>query len=249
MNEIKFTDAEMQALDAEVKSNLGKVDEAALHILVQCQSALYWGGNWSLIAETDNNYKTIAGVYPAIKEKYASTVKIAKIKGGIIMQADERLLLTILNTLAPTFAKAHEAEFMERVTKTRSSEGERFAKFWQKTQKGNTDMFKAKDSKGNNRLSGTLGAYCTNVNPTITINGIAYPAFKLSPFQIFDIMGHNTADPSKLCICMHSGEKSQWVPVASVNPAQLLSALSFPYDTAGHAISRPSALVMRFALR
>ena len=245
--EMKFADAELRALDAEVQSNLSKVDEASLHLLIQCQSALYWGGNWSLIAKTDSNYNTIAGIYPSLRERHGALA--ARVKGGILLQCDENELVKIMCTLAPTFANAHSREFLERVNNTRKTEVGRFESYWKKTLEGKTEMFKSKDSKGNNRLSGILGVYCTNVNPTITINGINYPAFKLSPFQVMDII-HKVGGVSMdtLHICLHDNNgKSQWVPVSQAMK-HLAMSLSFPIDTANNPISRPNALLMRFAV-
>lgn len=243
-----------QALMLEVQSNLGKVDETALVLFTQCASSFFWGGNWSLISTNDEDYKDLAKRVPEIKEKYAKQVHIAKVKGGILLETNTDWLLQVMGTLAPKYASANSAGFLQRVKEVRETESERFAKYWKKTVEGKTDMFKQKDDKGNSRLAGALGVYCTNVNSLMTVNGVSYPAFKLSPSRICEVISSD-ASASRVSVAAHdssgSSNQSAWVSLQQLanNPQLLYKTLAFPTDMRGAVINRPNALIMRFAVR
>lgn len=230
---------------AEVQANFNKVPQSAQTVLVQCQSALYWGGNWSLIAETDSDYASIAALMPELKKNYAKEVHASKVVGGVVLSADVHWLMSIMGTLAPKSAAAKEQEYMSRVNETQSTEGEKFRKYWEKTLAGKTTMFNKKDDKGNARLDGTIGVYCTNVNSTFTVNGIDYPAFKLSPATVCQTMA-KMENANRIYVA--SG--NSWIPLMQlVNSRAYGSVLSFPKDSRGNYINRPNAIIMRFAVK
>ena len=237
-------------LQAEVMANANKVPQSAQTVLVQCQSALYWGGNWSLIAETDQDYAEIAQLMPELRKRFPKEVHVSKVVGGIVLSADVNWLLSIISTLAPNAAAAKGQEYMTRVKETQTKEGEKFKKYWEKTLEGKTPMFNKKDDKGNTRLDGTIGVYCTNVNSQFTVNGIDYPAFKLSPVALCQTMA-SMPNAQRLHVAVQdkAGNVS-WMPLERLmSTGAYGSALSFPKDARGNLINRPKALVMRFAVK
>lgn len=234
---------------AEVQANMSKVPQSAQTVMVQCQSALYWGGNWSLIANTDPDYAAIAALMPELQKNYAKEVHASKVNGGVILSADVRWLMSIIGTLAPKTAAAKEQEYMARVTETQTTEGDKFRKYWEKTLAGKTNMFNKTDDKGNKRLDGTIGVYCTNVNATFTVNGIDYPAFKLSPAAICQTMA-KMKDANRIYVAVDGSDGAKWVPLMQlVNSRAYGAALSFPKDARGNYINRPNAIIMRFAVK
>ena len=238
-------------LAAEVEQNLSKIPEACLQVFNQCHSALHWGGNWALIGAGDPDYNTIKGIAPELRQTYAGKVTASAVVSGMLLVADTQWLLSILGSLAPRFASTKEAEYMNRVRDVHTNEAERFRKYWKKTQEGKTSMFNPKDDKGNERLSGALGVYCTNVNNTFTVNGIDYPAFKLDATTVCNIIAQSpNADRVMVSVFNPETKKSVWMPLQQMMAQCLFAkALSFPKDFQGKSINRPNALIMRFAIK
>ena len=237
-----------KGLVAEVEANKSKVPDAVQHVLVQCQSALYWGGNWSLLANNDADFETIKAILPDLKP-YSQHLKFSKARGGLVLEADPKWLLSIMNTLAPTYSAKQAPVFMQRVKETAAEEVPKFQKYWKRVQEGKTDFFNEKDKNGNKRLVGTIGVYCTNVNNSFTVNGIDYPAFKLPPVTVCNVLSQ-APGADRIVVAVHNDGQSQWVPLhVLMQTKNFGSALSFPVDEKGNVISRPNAMIMRIAVK
>lgn len=237
-----------KALLAEVTANMSKVGEIAALTVVQCQSALYWGGNWALIGDSDEDFE-IAKQIVANSASIGNNVRAWHVQGGALISANTQWLVNTVGTLAPNYAKAHAQGFFERVNETAKSENERFLKYWEKACSGKTDFFNVKDRQGNPRLSGTLGVYCTNVDNRVTVNGIDYPAFKLPVDVVLKLI---LSQPGGDRIYIKSGK--EWVHLKELmagtgSPSYLKKALQFPVDFRGKVINRPNALLIRLAVR
>lgn len=241
-----------KALLAEVEANLSKVGEIPALAVIQCQSALYWGGNWSLIGDSDEDIETAKHIV-ANAASVGNNIRAWHVNGGVLISANTQWLINTVGTLAPSYAGVHSKEFFDRVSETAKSERERFVKYWDKTCSGKTEFFNVKDRQGKPRLSGTLGVYCTNVNNSVTVNGIDYPAFKLPVETVLKLIAEHPGGER-----VYIKSDKEWVRLKELianlasgtgGASYLRKALQFPIDFRGKVINRPNALLIRLAVR
>lgn len=236
-------------LEAEYRANANKVPLAAQQMMIQCHSALYWGGSWSLISNNDADYDACEAIVAELST-YGNGVRAWKVCGGLLLTAPPEWLIGVMMTLAPTFFSEHCNDFKERATGVAREERQLFLNYWQKATSGGNDCFATNTKEGVHKLSGTIGVYCTNSVNNIAVNGITYPAFKLTADQLLIAMA---MQPDAEYMMVNDVVNKKWVPLSQlvrgnqVNPA-VVNCISFPIDSEGEPVNRPNALLMRFAM-
>ena len=245
-------DRELQALQQECVANASKVPQAALTIFLQCHNALAWGGGWSLVSSEDQDYAMLAKGLSDFAN-FKDNVRFRSVKGGVILEANPQWLLKIMGTLAPTASAAKAQEYLQKVREAAEETDKAFASYWKRVQEGKTDLFNATDANGNKRLTGAIGVFCTNADNTLTVNGIRYKAFRLSPDAMLrKILTMPNAD--RVRVAVHSKQadgsyKSTWETIQTVlskNAAD--KTLAFPEDMTGKPVNRPNAVILRLAV-
>lgn len=236
-------------LETEYKANASKVPIAAQQMMIQCHSALYWGGSWSLVSENDADYEACKELVNELST-YGNGVRAWDVRGGLLLTAPPEWLIGVMMTLAPNFFSSHCEDFKARATGVANEEGQLFLNYWQKAVAGGNDCFSAVTKDNVRRMTGTIGVYCTNSVNTIAVNGITYPAFKLTADQLLIIMAQQ---PDAEYIVVNDVVNKRWIPLNQlvhgnqVNPA-VVNCISFPIDSEGEPVNRPNALLMRFAM-
>lgn len=232
---------------AEINANLSKIPTTDLVLFNQCHSALYWGGDWALIGADCDAYRDVAAVLTDVQTnaRYKNVATAVSIKGGILLRCQTNWLLQhVIGTLAPSYANQNGGDFLARARDVAEKEGDRFNKYWQKTLDGKTEMFEAKDKKGNARATGTIGVYNTNVNNSVTVNGIDYPAFKLPVDAMLKLIA-NAPNANRIYVLKHTKGKSTWAPLKDIIQTNAYaSVIEFP-----QGVSHPSGLLLRLAVK
>ena len=245
-------DRELQALQKECVANASKVPQAALTIFLQCHNALAWGGGWSLVSSEDQDYAMLAKGLSDFAQ-FKDNVRFRSVKGGVILEANPQWLLKIMSTLAPTASAAKAQEYMAKVREAAGETDKAFATYWKRVQEGKTDLFNATDVNGNKHLTGAIGVFCTNADNTLTVNGIRYKAFRMSPDAMLRKIA-SMPNAERVRVAVHTKQqdgsyKSTWETIPTVlsnNAAD--RTIAFPEDMTGKVVNRPNAVIVRLAV-
>lgn len=243
---------ELQALQNECLANVSKVPPVALTIFRQCNNALAWGGGWSLISTEDPDYAMLLKDLSDFAQ-FKEHVCFRRVKGGVILEANPRWLLKIMGTLAPATSAARAQAYLTKINEAAAELDKAFTSYWKHVLSGKSDLFASTDSNGKKRLTGAIGVFCTNSDNTLTVNGVRYKAFRLSP----EVMLRKIAsmpNAERVRVAVHTRQEngsytSTWEPIATVLSNNLAGkTIAFPVDTTGKAVTRPNAVIVRLAV-
>ena len=243
---------ELEALQRECAENFSKIPPAALTLFVQCQNALAWGGGWSLVSRDDPDYEGLANSLNDFAP-YKDNVRFRSIKDGVVLEANPQWLLKIMSTLAPRASAKRAQSYMQKIQEAAAETDKVFASYWKRVQEGKTDLFNPTDANGNQHLIGAIGVFCTNADNTLTVNGVRYKAFRMSPDAMLrKIMTMPNAERVRVAthIKNNKGEyTSAWKPIPEVLNANAVdTTIAFPLDVTGKPVNRPNAVIIRFAV-
>ena len=163
------------AIEASVTKHIDDVSDGGKVAIVKCANAFRFGGTWGFIKATDPDFKSTIELLAEERPQ----VKVIKVSNGALILCSAEWLATNVNALAPN---AIGDKFIERVTKRRAEEKEKFVKFVENIAKGKN----AKVQKKNGYYELTLGVFCVNDTNAIRLNGIDYPAYKLTAIEALD---------------------------------------------------------------
>jgi hypothetical protein len=159
-------------MDDLIKRANGLSDGAKTAIVLTAP-AFRFGGNWAFILKTKNDYR---GYLEALsKEK--PNIKAIQVSNGALILSDENFLAYNINAVAPGTING---SFVDMANKRRNEEKEKFQKFIDSVSKGKSNYVK----KENGYYELVIGTYSLNDTNLIRLNGIEYPAFKLSLVEV-----------------------------------------------------------------
>ena len=117
------------------------------------------------------NYKDIEGIKEELDN--IDTIMIVK-KGNIcICEVDPNYLVTTINQLQSNTYTQEELNLIQQRAADAVVEFEKFL------------IEKGKDKEN---FTGTIGIYCTNMNPTMVYKSVNYPAFRLNMVKVLQLL-------------------------------------------------------------
>lgn len=156
-------------IDASIEKNSKNVSQGGQMAIVLCTEAFASGGNWGFLPRSRADF---SAVIETLKEEHGN-VSLIRVSNGAIVVAKEAFLGQSVNALVPN---ALGMAFVEKAKQRRAEEQERFAKFIKSVTSGKSKY--VKKAEGYYEL--TLGVFCVNETNLIRLNGVDYPAYKLS---------------------------------------------------------------------
>lgn len=163
-------------LERIVSSREDKLSEGAKLAIMLCSSAFHYGGAWGFLRSTKENFRECIEEF----RKEHQNVRLFKVSNGALIHANENFLANAVNALLPG---AITQDFAQKAIKRRQAETERFIKFVQNVLDGKEQV-----TKKNGIYELQLGVYSINETNSIRLNGVEYPAYKLTLFEALDII-------------------------------------------------------------
>lgn len=166
--------------EEQMHENIEKnLSVGAREAIVLMANAFRFGCNWGFIKSSHPNYKD---VLQAVKEEKGN-VELFQVSNGAVVMARKSYLAQVVNKvidglIGPDFVRQSE----ERAKK----ESESALKFIRKVADGKSPYVQEKD--GYQELQ--LGIFSTNQVNEIRLNGIAYPAFRLTTKEALGLLDH-----------------------------------------------------------
>jgi hypothetical protein len=162
-------------VEQKLIQNIDALTPGGQTAIVLCAGAFRFGGNWGFIKRSKADFNTMLDT---LKQERPNVKAIAVANGALIM-CDENFLAHNVNLAVPN---AINGSFVEMSNKRRTDERQRFGKFIDNVAKGKSSH--VKNAKGFREL--TLGVFCVNDTNAIRLNGIDYPAYKLTLLEALD---------------------------------------------------------------
>lgn len=165
---------ETAKLDPVVAERISQLTEGGRLAIILCANAFRFGGNWGFLRRSKPEFREILEV---LKEERPN-VRAIPVKNGAIIFANENFLAHNVNYVYPN---AINEDFVTLAMRRREEERANFMKFLKSALSG--DKYK---KKGYYEI--TLGVFCVNEKTNlIRLNGVDYPAYKLTLIEVLDI--------------------------------------------------------------
>lgn len=158
------------------KDRASELTEGEQLAIIMCANSFRFGGHWGFIRNTKKEFRET--VQALQNEK--PNVKLLPVSNGALILADTNFLAVNVNKLVPN---AINGSFVERSKQRLEEEREKFSKFVKSVVSGKSSHLK-KD-KGYYELK--LGIYSINDTNAIRLNGVDYPAYKLTMIEALDM--------------------------------------------------------------
>lgn len=163
-----------------MESRLNGLSEGAKLALVTCANAYHFGAAWGLLKQSDSDY---LGKLKVLKEE-SSQVRLYQVENGAIVICNEAFLRNIVNTVVPN---GINSSFVAMKEARKEEQKKKYLNFVKRIAEGKNSAVK--------RINGgyeiTVGIYCTNEVSEIRLNGITYPAYRLSMYEAVDSLHKN----------------------------------------------------------
>lgn len=163
-----------QMLSRTVDHNIDNISEGAKQAIVLCALSYRNGGNWGMMrkaAESQYSEKI------ALLKQESNNIKAESLSNGCLVLCKESFLTDNINKLVPNAINASYKQMKdERIKEDR----EKFIKFMEKVIDGKVKS--VKNIGGGREL--TIGIYSVNKVNTINLNGIEYPAYKVTAPEV-----------------------------------------------------------------
>lgn len=164
--------------ESAVMPGINNLSDGGKTAIVLCAGSFRFGGNWGFLPKTTPGYESIL---ETLKTEHKSVTIIAVSNGSLIL-CDKNYLAFNVNTVVPN---AINGDFAAMAAQRNHDEKIRFYKFVKSIHEGKTKgdyIHTLKD--GTKEI--TLGVYSMNDTNRISINGIDYPAYKLTLMEALD---------------------------------------------------------------
>ncbi len=156
-------------LSPKLERNIELLTDGAKLAIVLCANAFRFGGNWGYIRSTREEY----ALQLEVLKQEKPNVKLYKVSNGALVVCREDFLAYNVNAVVPN---AIGRPFVEKAKERREEEKVKLQKYLKKVANGEAlGVEKKKDF-----YEVTIGIYSVNDTNLIKINGVDYPAYKLS---------------------------------------------------------------------
>lgn len=162
-------------VDPRFQQRIEQVSAGGQLAIVLCANSFRFGGNWAFLRSNKPDFKENLAT---LREEHPN-VRAFPVSNGALILVSENFLAHNVNKIIPN---AIDGAFVDKVTRRRQEERERFVKFLKSVISGKSSYVKAKG--GYYEL--ILGVYSTNDTNHIRLNGKDYPAYKLSMIEAID---------------------------------------------------------------
>lgn len=163
-----------QIIDKAVQNNINNISVGAQEAIIQCALAYRNGGNWGMIKKaSERKYEEKLATLHEEKEN----VKVEKLSNGCLVLCKEEFLTNNINRLVPN---AIDSSYKQMKEKRIAEDREKFVKFMGKVAEGKVKSAK-KIAHGYELV---IGIYSVNKVNTISLNGIDYPAYKVTAPEV-----------------------------------------------------------------
>lgn len=162
-------------IDPRFVERLEAVSAGGQLAIVLCADAFRHGGNWGFIRRNKPNFRE---QLETLREERPNVEAIPVANGALILVKEDFLAYNVNKIIPNAIGKP----FVERVKQRRLEEQERFVKFINSVIQGKSSYVKSKG--GYYEL--VLGVYSINDTNLIRLNGVDYPAYKLTAIEALD---------------------------------------------------------------
>lgn len=165
----------MDNVEAKLTKNLHQLSDGGKMAIVMCANSFRFGGNWGLLRTTNKDFHGI--LETLLQEK--PSVRAVRTRNGALILCSENFLAYNVNLAVPD---AIDGAFVEKAKKRREEERVKYAKFINNVLEGKNSHIK----KVNNYYEITIGIFSMNDTNVIRLNGIDYPAYKLTLLEALE---------------------------------------------------------------
>jgi hypothetical protein len=174
-------------LEAQLTKNITAMTDGGKLALVLCAGAFRFGGNWGFIRSSKADFR---GQLETLKEERPN-VKAIPLANGALVVSNENFLSHNVNLAVPN---AIDGLFVDKANARKAEEKKRFQKFIENIASGKSTHLKFKKTF----YEVTIGIYCVNDTNAIRLNGVDYPAYKLTLIEALEYANQLTATGKKV---------------------------------------------------
>lgn len=169
-------------LEALVAKNVSKISVGSQKVFMTCLNSFTFGCNWGFLKSTTQDFKQSIEMLKGEK----NNITLNKVSNGVIISCSERYLMNILNTIFEGKCPIQYQQLAER----RKSELGVFQKWLTKLTNSTSglDYVSRKTVNGRTVNTVTFALYGVNDSHAIRVNGIDYPAFKMTVPEALNVM-------------------------------------------------------------
>lgn len=169
-------------LEALVAKNVSKISVGSQKVFMTCLNSFTFGCNWGFLKSTTQDFKQSIEM---LKEE-KNNITLNKVSNGVIISCSERYLMNILNTIFEGKCPIQYQQLAER----RRTEIGVFQKWLTKLTNSTSGLeyVSRKSVNGKPATIVTFALYGVNDSHAIRVNGIEYPAFKLTVPEALNVM-------------------------------------------------------------
>lgn len=162
----KVQKQEKSPIEAKIDEVLSDGSKLAIVLVAH---AFRFGGNWAFIRKDDNEFK---GKLELLKDEKPH-IDAKPLSNGALILMDRGFLTKNVNAVVPG---GINKEFVDRANELKLDEQGKYTKFIESVLTGKSRFLENKNSY----YELVMGTYCINDTNLIKVNGVDYPAYKLS---------------------------------------------------------------------
>lgn len=164
-------------IEQAISGRVDNLSEGAKLAIGMCTAAFHYGGAWGFLR---SNKPMFREQIEAFREEHKN-IRLYKVSNGALIHANEAFLANAVNALLPN---AIGNGFAAKAVSRRQTETERFIKYISNTLEGKSPHVSVK----NGFYELQLGVYSVNETHSIRLNGVEYPAYKLTLHEALNIV-------------------------------------------------------------
>lgn len=165
----------MTVSERELLKGIESLTDGEKLSIVLCVGALRYGGNWGFIRRDKRTYH---GELELLKQ-VRNHIKVFRLYNGALVLADENFLINNVNKVVPGGINEN---YVTLANKRRAEEQDKFMRFLERVLAGKSKFIRNKDGY----YEVNIGVFSLNDTNLIRVNGIDYPAYKLTLIEVLD---------------------------------------------------------------